>query len=50
MPQVIIKHVYKEKKEKQKREANKEYDWENLRSELSRVDEKTTEKSHSLGL
>ena len=38
MPQVIIKHVYNEKKKKQKREANKEHDWGNLRSESSRVE------------
>ena len=51
MPQVAIEDIYKkEKKNIQKGEAKKEHEPGNLRSELSRINENTTEKSHSLGM
>ena len=43
MPQDVIEHI----KTNQKGEENKEHEPGNLRSELSRIDENTTEKSHS---
>ena len=44
------RHLWKEKKNIQKGEAKKEHEPGNLRSELSRINENTTEKSHSLGM
>ena len=46
----ILIVIKKGKKGKQKGEANKEHEWGNLKSELSRIDENTTEKSHSPGM
>ena len=50
MPQDVIEHIYKKIKTNQKGEANEEHERGHLRSELSRIDENTTEESQSLGL